>query len=431
VYVENDTSAKGDVERPQFEQMIRDFLAGMFRIIVSRNMDRLTRNRRDRLRILELGEQHGMLLGFWRASDLDLSTPAGRLTADILASIARHEIEEMGDRRKRANLQKAQMGLPLGGRRPFGYCQHTDGGARVCGDDCPGSMRSLVPEEAEVVRWCAEQVLAGRGLWWLVAELEQRGVTTTAGNPWQHTELRRLITNPRIAGRRIHCGVDMGPAAWPAILDTATFASVRAVLLDPTRARRGAPRRYFLSGLARCGFEGCGEVIYGSPVNSRPIYTCRSRRHVAVRTGPVDAWVVELLAAWVVQPDAIARLAPAGDQVDVAALRGKGAALSSRKDALALAFAAGEIDRSQLAAASARIRGELEEVTARLAQAVTVPRAAALLRSPDAAADVRAMYVEDQAGLRELLDSLAVVRLHSPGRGARAFRQESVEVVWR
>ncbi|MEY2668490.1 MAG: hypothetical protein RJA59_1128, partial [Pseudomonadota bacterium] len=337
VYVENDTSAKGDIERPQFEQMIRDFQAGHFRIIVARNMDRLTRNRRDRLRILELGEQHGMVLGFWRASDLDLSTPAGRLTADILASIARHEIEEMSDRRKRANLQKAQMGLPLGGRRPFGYCQHTDGSRTCEDDDCPGSMRSLVPAEAEMVRWCAEQLLAGRGLWWLVAELEQRGVTTTAGNPWRHTELRRLLTNPRIAGRRLHRGVDMGPAAWPEILDETTFAAVRAVLLDPTRARRGAPRRYFLSGLARCG--ACGDVIHGSPVNSKPIYTCRSRRHIAVKTGPVDAWVVDLLAAWVVKPEALDQFTPAGAAGvgDIAALRGRGAALAAQKDALAVA----------------------------------------------------------------------------------------------
>lgn len=436
VYIDNDVSAKGDVERPQFEAMIRDYLAGHFRIIVARNMDRLTRNRRDRLRVLELGEQRGMLLGFWRASDLDLSTPSGRLTADILASIARHEIEEMGDRRKRANLQKAEMGLPLGGKRPFGYCQHPKDlrtgteVSRTCRDPgCPGSMRSLVPAEADTVRWCADQVVAGRGLWWLVTELERRGVVTTQGNPWRHSELRRMLTNPRIAGRRIHKGVDMGEAAWPAILDADTFAAVRAVLSDPSRARKGAPRRYFLSGLARCG--ACGEVVYGSPVDSRPVYTCSTRRHVAVKTGPVDAWVVELLAAWVARPDAVDRMAPAAARDDVAALRSREADLTGRKAALAEAFAAGEIDRAQLAAASARIRSELEDVTGRLSRAVSVPRFAELLRSQDAAGKVREMYSTDLGSLRDLLDTVAVVRLFSPGRGARVFRRESVEVAWR
>ncbi len=61
-------------------------------------MDRITRNRRDTLRLLEVGQQAGSTIALVRGTDLDLSTPAGRLTADMLAAIARNEIEVKSDR---------------------------------------------------------------------------------------------------------------------------------------------------------------------------------------------------------------------------------------------------------------------------------------------------------------------------------------------
>ena len=47
------------------------------------------------------------------------------------------------------------------------------------------------------------------------------------------------------------------------------------------------------------------------------------------------------------------------------------------------------------------------------------------------AAAVAAAYADDPARLRPVLGWLAEVRLHSPGRGARSFRDAQVEFVWR
>jgi hypothetical protein len=39
-------------------------------------MTRPTRNRRDTVRVIEIGQRHNTVLGFCRGSDLDLSTPS-------------------------------------------------------------------------------------------------------------------------------------------------------------------------------------------------------------------------------------------------------------------------------------------------------------------------------------------------------------------
>ena len=57
-----------------------------------------------------------MHIALVRGSDIDMSTPAGRLSADILASVARHEIEQKADRQRRA-VEQAVEPRPSG-RRP-------------------------------------------------------------------------------------------------------------------------------------------------------------------------------------------------------------------------------------------------------------------------------------------------------------------------
>jgi DNA invertase Pin-like site-specific DNA recombinase len=429
-YVDNDTSAAGKAARPGFEEMIRDYEAGHFRIIVSRDMGRLTRNRADRLHILEMGERRGLVLAFWRGMDLDLSTPAGRLTAEILASVERHEIEAMSDRRKRANEHKAAMGVPPGGKRPFGYCSHGRRTAVCETDGCAGSARSLITGEAQALREAAELVIGGAGLWAATGRLNELGMRTTAGGPWHHSELRRTLLNPRYAGRRVHRGVDVGEGQWPAVFDLDTWAAVRAVLTDPSRSRKGRPRAYLLSALAVCG--SCGGKIYGAPRSAGgSIYMCETRRHVAVKTDWVDRRVVAFLSAWLARPDALALLAAPESREWVTALREREQGLIARKNALGDLFGAGVMDQDQVAAASMRIRAELAEVSARLAQVAAVPAFRDLIESSDVEATVRGWGESDWPRFRTVLSRVAVLRLHSPGRGARSLPADAVEFDWR
>ena len=71
------------------------------------------------------------------------------MVADILASVARQEIEQKSDRQVRANIQAAERCKRMGGRRPFGY--ESDG-------------KTIRESESWAVRQAFDDILAGVSL---------------------------------------------------------------------------------------------------------------------------------------------------------------------------------------------------------------------------------------------------------------------------
>lgn len=145
-----------------------DIEAGRVTAVIAWGPDRLTRNARDRLRLLELGKEHAVILALVRGSDLDLSTPAGRLTADILGSVAQHEIDQKADRQRRAALQRSEMGKPPSGVRLTGYT--TSG--------------EVVEAEAVYIRQLFTRFAEGDSLRALAAWQAESGVPTRHGARW-------------------------------------------------------------------------------------------------------------------------------------------------------------------------------------------------------------------------------------------------------
>ena len=431
-YIDNSISAsKARGPQTAYGRLMADARAGRVKVVIVWDLDRLTRSPREIEDWIDLCEQHGVRL-VTMDGECDTRTENGRLFLRIKAAVARHEVEHKAARQKAAHAQKASRGLPAGGRRAFGYCQHGPKSI-VCPDlaACPGPMLSVVPAEADAIRAAAETVITGGkgGLWKATTDLNAAGLTTTAGGEWHHSELREVLLNPRYAGRRMHNGVDAGPGRWPAILDEVTATAVRAVLRDPGRRRGGRPAAYLLSSIARCG--KCGDVIHGSPTPRYPIYTCASRRHVTVRMSWVDARVVEAVAQRAARDDFLHLFAAPADRDHLGMLRARETALIGRKKGLAQAFAAGMIDLDQLGAGTQQLNGELAEVARGMSAVVSSPMFAELLEVEDVAATVRGWYDTDLPRLRELTAAVANWELWSPGRGARSLPDAAVRVDWR
>lgn len=55
-YVDNDISAAGKWARPAFDAMVRDLADGHADVVIAWAWDRLTRNRRDALRLMEVAQ---------------------------------------------------------------------------------------------------------------------------------------------------------------------------------------------------------------------------------------------------------------------------------------------------------------------------------------------------------------------------------------
>lgn len=416
VYRDNSVSASSpNVVRPAYQQMLRDLEAGVIDAVVVYDLDRLTRRPVELEQFVDLADRTGVALASVDR-EVDLATDGGRLFARIRGAVARAEVERKGRRQRDANDQRAAAGLPSAGRRLFGYT---------------ANGLELVTGEAAIVRECFERMIGGEGLRTIARDLEARGVLSTAGNPILPTQLRRILTNPRYMGLRVHRGEVVGMGVWPAIVDEETFRSVGAVLSDRSRHRVGAPAKYLLSGLGVCA--DCGETVTGARqargARKRVrLYQCRTRRHVVRGADPVEQFVREVVIARLSAPDARKAFSRSGDERLVHRLRTQEAALRSRLDGLAEAFAAGDVDRTQLRAGSSRLRVELSTLVEQLDASTRSLEIADLLGAEDIASAWDSMPFDRR---RAVIQAIMTVRLASPGRGARRFDESTVQIVWK
>lgn len=402
-HVDNDRSATSGAARPEFERLLTSEPS---RIVVW-HVDRLVRLTRDLERVIELGaDVHAV-----QAGHLDLSNPAGRAVARTVTAWATYEGEQKALRQRASNDQRAASGIPAAGRRCYGYS--SDG-------------LTIVEPEAAHVRSAVASILDGVPLRSVNRQLNEAGSTTTAGNSWKPTELRRYLTRPRLAGQRVHRGEVVGPGCWSAIVTEDDHVAVNAILSDPARRPKGRPRAYLLSGIGACGV--CGARLYGRTEARGPIYVCESGAHLGRKVQQVDAYVEAVIVARLSLPDAAAAFTRP-DQSDRADdLRREQRTLTTRLDALAEAFAAGDIDRRQLTAGTARLRDRLAATEAELPSLSSAPVLGPLV----AAQDVSAVWgTLDTATRREAVGLLANVTVLPAGRGARTFNPETVTIEWR
>src|SRR3954447_10657503 len=135
-YVDNDISASTAKARPAYIRMLADIAAGRLDGVVAWDLDRLHRRPVELEHFIDLADRHRLALATI-GGDADLSTDNGRLFARIKGAVARVEIESKSTRHKRAhrhkyartpprhkraNRQRAGLGIPPpGGRRAVGY----------------------------------------------------------------------------------------------------------------------------------------------------------------------------------------------------------------------------------------------------------------------------------------------------------------------
>ena len=414
-YIDNSVSAsKRSVIRPRYDRMEQDYRAGRFDALICWDLDRLTRQPRQLEDWIEQAEERGLLLTTANG-EADLSTDNGRLFARIKASVARSEVERKSSRQRAANDQRAEAGAPHAGRRAFGYA--ADG-------------KGIQKKEAEEFRRAVDAVIEGVGLRTLATDLNHRGVTTTAGNPWKPTELRRLLQNPRHAGLRVHRGEVVGLGQWPPIIDEDAHRAVVAILSDPARRPRGRPRVYLLSGVAQCGVcgEEAGARIYGRAEHRGPIYVCEARAHLGRKTEPVDDYVERVIVARLSRPDAAGLFARPDNGPRLTELRAEDRQVTARLQGLAEAFATGDIDRRQLVAGTSRLRDRAEVLAGEIASMTAVPALAPLSGAEDVTKAWRRLSVCQR---REVIGALVKVTLFAPGRGARSFDPKTIGIEWK
>lgn len=412
VYRDNDASATKGV-RKDWQRLLGDLDHGRHDVLVCWHTDRLYRRQRDVVDLLEIAERRSLRIASVRSGDLDLANPAGRYFAGQLAGMARYEVETKGARQVAANRSRAQQGVVLWTRRPFGF-------------ERDGREVTVVESEAAEIRKAADALLNGATLASVAADLNARGVPTSLGNKWSVKTVKSVVLNPRVAGRVIYRGEDMGTGG-PAILDADTYERLRALLSDPRR--KNAPStavRHLLSGLARCGRDGCDlePMLFTTNGNERvPVYRCR-HCYMTRHRDRVDEVVMAAITARLSRPDAVRLLSP---DVDVTELRRKARDLRERRDGLAALLAEGLLGADAVKVQAKKLGAQIGDLERQIDAATNGSPLAEVVDSADVAATLEGLPLLD---LREVIRTLCDVVILPAGKGVR-FSPEQVRIDWK
>jgi DNA invertase Pin-like site-specific DNA recombinase len=351
----------------------------------------------------------------------DLTRGDDRFNTGLDALIAERESDETRDRVLRATRAQAEKGKPHG-RRLYGY-------QRVYNPDT-GALETQVPlePEAAVVRRLYAGYLAGRGLRTLARDLEADGIKTSTGRRWADAQVRRVLSNPAYAARRVFQGEVVGAADWPPLVDDDTFDRVQArfELMRERNVRQSSTAR-LLTGVARCG--KCGQrcsVIHDR--NHRKVYMCHENYCVGRDMVKLDAYVTDAIVRFLSEPGAAAAIrgGPADAEVDEA--RAEADRLRRQLDDALHEFTAGRMSATLLARVEADLRPKIETAE-KQTRKVPIPLA---IDVPDT--DVAGWWENELSPeqRREIVGSLlAAVVIRPTTRGSRRFDPRSVEIAWR
>lgn len=411
-YVDNSISASDErKQRPGYDALCRDYEAAKYDALVCYDLDRLTRQPRQLEDWISASDKRGLKI-VTANGEADLATDDGILFAGMKLQVARSEVRRKSARQTRAQRQRAELGKPAKGIRPTGYA--LDG--------------SIILAEAKVVRRIFDQFTAGATLKGIAAGLARDGITTRRGGAWSSSSVSTILKNARYTGRSIYKGQDVGAATWKPIISEAQFAAVQARLDDPRRKTRGedTARKHLGSGLyfCKCGLRVRSSSGMGNGLNR---YTCRSFCHY--RSGkPIDDYVEAIVRGRLAFPDLRSLLIKPVDESRMAELRDERKDLRHRIAATQADYDNDLIDGLRYKAKVAKIEARLAEIRMEETKLLAQFGPGSVLAAED---PVAAFDAADLAIQQRVIDSLAVVTLHSAPRGSRTFDPESVSVRWR
>jgi site-specific DNA recombinase len=301
VYTDDGISASKFLNRPGWNDMLRDVSGGKIDVLVLQSDDRFTRQMLEKETLALACASAGVTWHTVNEGTIDPSTAEGGLRSGLNTLLASYETKRKSERQRQANDAVRDKGLPLaGGDRPFGY------------EDDKVTLR---PAEADLVVQAYRDLTSGkRTLSGIRTQWNRDNVLTTRGKPWDIAKVEKMLRRPRNVQHVQHRGVILEGVIgkWERLIDDETYAAALVLLNDPKRRlTKVHEQKWLLTGLASCG--PCGEVLKATTRNNEKVYRCAVHdhqgvdrggvRHVSVRTHVLDAVVRDaVLSALLMSP---------------------------------------------------------------------------------------------------------------------------------
>ena len=272
-YIDEGLSAATTKKRENFHRMVEDGKAGLFDLIITKEITRFARNTLDSIQYIRelLGAGVGV---FFQNDNINTFDEDSELRLTIMSGIAQDELRKLSSRVKFGHAQAIKNNVVLGNSRIFGYVKD-DG--RLLIDE----------EEAPMVRELFELYATGE---YSMKQIEtlfwNKGYRNHNGKKIAHTTMSGMISNPKYKGYYVGNKVKvidlftkkqkfLPPEEWvmfkdetgeivPAIVDEALWEQANKVLQkrsEDVKGRQGiCNHANLLTGKLFC--TDCGTAYY-------------------------------------------------------------------------------------------------------------------------------------------------------------------------
>lgn len=263
IYEDDGYSAK-DLRRPELSRLLGDVKTEGYTLIITTKLDRLSRRLFDILSVIDYLDKHNCSYAS-TSEPFDTTTPAGRMTLQMLGMVAEFERERISERVRDNMRSLARKGEKIITRPCFGY-------------DVKNGVMEINLEEALIVQQMAKWTLDGHGARDIARRLNEMGVRTKNGYEWHDRTVRELLKRETLIGEFVYNRtykkgtriITRPEEEWirvedhhEPILDKETFYSIQKILdsRKQSASRYVDEVNYLLTGLLVCGH--CGGKMIG------------------------------------------------------------------------------------------------------------------------------------------------------------------------
>ncbi|ASN69614.1 recombinase family protein [Bacillus paranthracis] len=212
-YVDEGISAK-DTNRPQLNTMLEHIKQGLINTVLVYRLDRLTRSVMDLYKLLDTFDKYNC--AFKSATEVyDTSTAMGRMFITIVAALAQWERENLGERVRMGQLEKARQG-EYSAKAPFGF------------DKNEHSKLIINPEESKVVLDMVGKIEEGYSIRQLADHLDSY-IKPIRGYKWHIRTILNILSNHAMYGA-IRWSNEIIENAHPGIITKDRFMKVQQLL---------------------------------------------------------------------------------------------------------------------------------------------------------------------------------------------------------
>lgn len=288
IYVDEGISGKRSENRPAFQRMIA-FAKNKpcpFDTLLLYKFSRFARNREDSVLYKSLLRKKCGVDVISIKEPLDADNKMSLIMEAIIEAMDEYYSINLSEDVRRTQKEKHSRGELQAGP-PFGF--------RV-----ENNTYIPVPEQIPIVQECFRRFISGHAYFAIAKWLNNSGVTTRHGNPWENRGVEYMLRNPAYIGKlrrsdegRIRRDFDaptvrIVEGKHEAVIDMETWEAAQKRVAEikaqtPYKARPAITQKSWLSGLARCA--ACGKtLVFAKPhywkCNGYAHGSCRHSQHV-------------------------------------------------------------------------------------------------------------------------------------------------------